>query len=351
MKRAAIFLFLTSGAVALAGDVATNSPRLATQAPSPAPVAAQTPNPDALQLSLKPVAVSEGDEILLEDLVELSAAQMDAKPLWLKYAVCHAASPGQVRTVLPQEIRSALRRNGVETQIEFSGATETRVTAQAQAISPEDITVALQDAVRVAYEHDSDLETSVEVVSLQPLNPLRPGPVDISVDLPNNGIRPGSVSLRVAFSQNNRRIADTSVAVRVKVIGTLTVAGDRIPGGTVLSDGDLRTLRRELSSSELEQRCDAHELIGLRAKQTLSAGRPVTKRMVAEPLLVKRGDAVSIVVRRGALELSTRGEARSDAALHDTVRVFVPQSEAEIMARVTGPREVSMDDPRTNASR
>ena len=52
-----------------------------------------------------------------------------------------------------------------------------------------------------------------------------------------------------------------------------------------------------------------------------------------------------ILVKRGALELAARGEARGDAGLDDPVRILVADTGAEIVARASGPREATLDDP------
>jgi len=73
------------------------------------------------------------------------------------------------------------------------------------------------------------------------------------------------------------------------------------------------------------------------------------KSLFVMPQVIKRGDMVTIFVRRGSLELATRGEARSDANLNERVRVLVLDNDAEVNARASGPREATIDDPNPKA--
>jgi flagella basal body P-ring formation protein FlgA len=302
---------------------------------------------ESLKLTLKAQSSSAGDEVLLSEVIDASAIQGEA-PAWLNTPVCKAAVAGGTRSVYQQEILNALRRQGVSEAISFTGANETKVTAQSQAIQMQDVMDLVRDSVRAAFEQDSDLETQVEFTNAQQLNPVRPGHTELSVEVPEAGLRPGVQMVRVRVSQSGRRVAETPVSIRVRVTGTVTVAAERIPANAVLEETSIKTLRKELTANEMNLRGELSELIGLRAKQSISAGQILQRRMLAQPLVIKRGDAVSVIVRRGALELTAMGEARADAALNESVRVLLQDNGAEVIGRASGSREVCLDQPGKN---
>lgn len=345
MKHAAILLsFLSAGGV-FASETALAQVGKAAAAPAVAPVA---PAP-TISLTLKAQAVSSGDEILLSEVVDASKAGL--APAVLNASVSRAAAANQMRIIYPAEIQNALRRAGVNETVEVTGSNDCRVTALSQAIPAPDVDAAIVEAVRKFYSGDSDLEVSAEVLSQQAFTPIRPGPIEISVDVPDAGLRPTTQSLRVRISQNGRRVAEAAASVRVRVNGTITVATERLPANAVITEADIKTVRKDLSANDLTLRSDANDLIGLRVKQAISSGGVVHRKLLAAPLVIKRGDAVAVTVRRGGLELHSSGEARNDAALNEAVRVFIPDSNAEVAGRAAGPREVALDEPVSRGSR
>lgn len=348
MKRTAVILFALSGAGLSAAETRLAPvAQIALATPTPAPVVAV---PAAYTLTLKAQAVSAGDEVLLSEVAELAKSEKNP-PAWMQTPVSRAAAPGQMRSVYAQEITAALRRGGLTETVEIIGANESHVTALAQTIAPQEVDAAIRDAVAKAFSNDADLEAAAEIISQQPLGSVRPGPFDLSVDIPETGLRPTTQSLRLRVSQNGRRATDAAISVRIRVTGTVSVAVDRIAAGAVLSDNDIKSVRRELSIADLALRGDSSDIIGMRVKQGISASQIVHHKLLAAPLVVKRGDSVSVTVRRGELELHVNGEARTDAAMNEMVRVFIPDSNAEIIGRASGPRDVVLDEPRMRAGR
>ncbi|MEZ5751217.1 MAG: flagellar basal body P-ring formation chaperone FlgA [Paracoccaceae bacterium] len=121
-------------------------------------------------------------------------------------------------------------------------------------------------------------------------------------------------------------LADTVLATRTLRAGTLIAEGDVVvhPAASVV--GGI---------------ADPRDAIGREARVTLYAGRPIRAANLSEPAAIQRNDLVTVVFRRGGLEIRTEGRALGRAAPGDEVRVMNTASRTTIAATVIGPGLVS----------
>ncbi|WP_372884243.1 flagellar basal body P-ring formation chaperone FlgA [Shimia sp.] len=77
---------------------------------------------------------------------------------------------------------------------------------------------------------------------------------------------------------------------------------------------------------------DAKDLIGMQVRRMLVPGRPVPRQSVIPPIVIARGDRVTIELTYGALRLEAKGRAVNDAHLGQEVRVVNLSSKKTITA-------------------
>ena len=80
---------------------------------------------------------------------------------------------------------------------------------------------------------------------------------------------------------------------------------------------------------------------GLTPRRMIAAGKPVKANDVQAPRIVARGEAVTLIYKAGALNLTARGKALEFGAKGDVIRVVNTQSNRSIDAIVTGDQEVT----------
>ena len=90
--------------------------------------------------------------------------------------------------------------------------------------------------------------------------------------------------------------------------------------GETLGVGDFTST--EMLVAQARNAVSAEEASGREARRTLRSGLPVRATDLAEPRLVRRGDAVTIRLRNGGLTISAVGRALADGALGNSIRVF-----------------------------
>ncbi|MEQ1863590.1 MAG: flagellar basal body P-ring formation chaperone FlgA [Micropepsaceae bacterium] len=115
--------------------------------------------------------------------------------------------------------------------------------------------------------------------------------------------------------------------------------------GETISESDLTTVEIAADRASATLLTSPESLIGQAARRTLRARSPLFAYDVRRPVVVKKGDLVTIVFDLPGIELTAQGQAQADAAGGDTVAVLNTHSRRTIEARVTGPGAVSVSAP------
>lgn len=82
---------------------------------------------------------------------------------------------------------------------------------------------------------------------------------------------------------------------------------------------------------------DPFEALGLEARATLYAGRPIPIAALGPPALVDRNALVTLVFLRAGLEIRTDGRSLARGGAGDLVRVMNLGSRSIVTGRVAGP--------------
>ena len=78
------------------------------------------------------------------------------------------------------------------------------------------------------------------------------------------------------------------------------------------------------------------DIAGMAASRRLVAGSVLRAADLVRPHLVRRGEQVTVSIRRGGLIITSAGRALADAAMGDTVRVVTASTSRTIEAVVEG---------------
>lgn len=149
-----------------------------------------------------------------------------------------------------------------------------------------------------------------------------------------------SFSLIVRVDGN--AVKNISVRGQLEALASVVVAAGDLMRGVPLSLFDLNTLEMDIIG--LRNPCfDPQELVGKELKRSVRLGDPIDRRFVDFPPLIKRGDRVSIQIRKGAMLLTAVGEARQDGNEGETIKVRNESSRREILCTVVAPGVVEVE--------
>lgn len=146
-------------------------------------------------------------------------------------------------------------------------------------------------------------------------------------------------------------------AQRLRVSGRLiieiavAVPSHAIAANDVLTATDIERIKLPRERLALDTITDASQLIGKSAVHVLRADQPVRAGDVQDPIIVHKGDLVTIELRTPTMELSAQGKALENGAAGNSIRVTNTRSNRAIDVTVTGPDLARAGSPDRLAAR
>lgn len=117
-----------------------------------------------------------------------------------------------------------------------------------------------------------------------------------------------------------------------------------VPRGHRIDEDDVANTWLAAAKVDDDTLIEAEALIGQEAVRRLTAGRALRAEDIRTPRLVSKDEPVTLVFRRGGLDLVASGIALDAGRLGDAVRVVNPSSQRPLHGTVVGPRRVQVGD-------
>lgn len=165
-------------------------------------------------------------------------------------------------------------------------------------------------------------------------------PVIEDLALDENRGRFAAVLAVTADDDSERRVRITG---RLRGMTELPVPNRRIPRGEIITAADLTWVQVENRSLQKNVILAESNLVGMAPRRGLRAGQPVHISDVNPPVLVKKGQLVTIILSTPNMMLTARGRALQNGAVGDTIRVSNIQSSLVVEATVTATGEVLVE--------
>ena len=106
-----------------------------------------------------------------------------------------------------------------------------------------------------------------------------------------------------------------------------------ISRGQTIAESDIQFEKIAITNAE-RLIANADNLIGMEARRPLTAGVPVRKSDVVSPMLIRKGDLISLVYSQKGIRLTHQGLAMASGANGDVIAVRNPRSNRELNAVV-----------------
>lgn len=210
----------------------------------------------------------------------------------------------------------------------------TAVFASEQVQSPQSLREAVAEFLQQqASEIKGDVEVGVDAVDPR----LRLAACDGSLEAfwPKGGRRMGIVTVGL------RCLGQTSWSIylrgRLTVYETVAVAARPLGRGERLSVGDIEMQRQDVSRLSGGYHNRARDVVGMEVKRSIRAGMVLDRSVVRPPLLVSRGERVSITASNSRVQVSMEGKALDSGARGELIQVENLSSRQKLEAEVVAP--------------
>jgi len=141
-------------------------------------------------------------------------------------------------------------------------------------------------------------------------------------------------------SGNDERVRLSGRVERMTEVPMLT---SRVMRGAVIGEADI--VWKSMPEARLPRSTiiEADMIIGMAAKRSLQAGKPLASGDVRRPLLVNRGETVTMVLHTPSMQLTAKGRALEHGSRGDTIRISNLQTNTVVDAIVTGPGQARIE--------
>jgi flagella basal body P-ring formation protein FlgA len=285
-----------------------------------------------LRIIARPKASVSGQKIYLEDIARIKGERRMTQRIG---SICLGSSPrpGDTRTLKGRRISTILRSKRF-------------LPADAAITIPETVEVTRTFQV-VPIERYKDLFFKYVEDRIGNHADFRISNFRVTGNQP---VSTGTVTLKIADHGDRKMLGYMSVTAfvhvdaksvqRVMLSGWVHLFKDipytvhPLKKDTVISEKDMKLVRKDVSKLPLNVVADAKIVIGKKLKHSLGSGAYLRENMLDDVPVVNRGDQVVIVAESGAIRVTVIGKTLEEGCPGDIIRVKNAMSKRVITAQV-----------------
>jgi flagella basal body P-ring formation protein FlgA len=253
--------------------------------------------------------------------------------------VAPAPAPGKRNTLSARRLQKIARRAGIDWNPESRYARAV-VKRAGRVINSGEIESIIDDALRnsgLPREYKVELSkgdlsvhiSAAETRQLKVINPrynLTGRRFSVIVEVPRDGSTIERMQVTGKLYEN----------VEVPVLSRVIRRGD------VIREGDIEFVNMSRDRVGRNVILDVARIIGKSPRRFVRTGKPIRMGDVRSPIIVSKGDLVTLLVQTDQLLITSKGVALQDGARGEVVRIRNTRSRTTIEGVVTGPNRVNI---------
>lgn len=294
----------------------------------------------AAEIRLKPATVIDAPIVRLGDLAEVTAPFASDAEALASIELFPAPIPASSRYVRSREIIDLLVRRGVDFSVHrISGAEATKISRPKQAANAIEGPQAVA-SLRVADRKQAEERLKAALIdyyrqhATTSLAAEQLDGLDVQFDAEDDLLTAvlAASEVRISVSSEAGLIGKQAVQVEAGtasfglevepvVPSSVVIAARPLQRGAVVRAVDLQLEYQPNHRVSKAAYQSIESLVGKQITTNVGAGRAIAKNQVREPIVVNRGDVVTVMVNVGGVEVRTGGKANDDASAGQVVEV------------------------------
>ncbi len=133
-----------------------------------------------------------------------------------------------------------------------------------------------------------------------------------------------------------------SLSGMVEEVREIPVFSRSVLPGEIIMQSDLSWIKYPANRLNGRAILSSHQLVGMTVRRPARTDKPLSTSDIVAPVAVAKGDAVTMMVRAGAMVLSTSGRALENGGIGDTIRVVNAKSRQTIDAKIVRAGQVEV---------
>jgi flagella basal body P-ring formation protein FlgA len=219
-----------------------------------------------------------------------------------------------------------------------SNLTQTSIRRASQDIGPDKISAALQSALAQKLDGQKFQATLAE--RNMTLHVPENAATDLSVSDLRYDLARGEFSAMLTAGNEQKPVTGRLIPVT-----SVPVLKAQLQKGALITAEDLDYVDVRNSDLGANVLVSADQLIGMSPRRGIAALKPIASSDVASPVVVKKGEIVTMVLQNSEMTLTTQGKALENGAVGETVRIVNPSSGQSVEGVVTAVKTVSITSP------
>ncbi|GHE81121.1 flagella basal body P-ring formation protein FlgA [Thalassotalea profundi] len=204
----------------------------------------------------------------------------------------------------------------------------------AQSYSSETIKSLAKSFVEKNIETPKHGKVVITPADIDPRIEIKPCKIPLSLNIPENN---SSRNVNVKISCEDSTSWVLFLPVRVETQIPVLIANQSISKGSLLDNTNIELTYIDQFELRGEAIKDINEIIGAKAKRTLTKGRPISPRSFC---VVCKGDNVDIIAKSAVFMIQTEGVALKDANIGEQIRVKNNRSGRTVTGTVSDDHKV-----------
>jgi flagellar basal body P-ring formation protein FlgA len=153
----------------------------------------------------------------------------------------------------------------------------------------------------------------------------------------------GDMAFLVRVLDNGRLLHSETIRTRIEVYRDTVVTARTLTAGVILTEADVRTVRKWVRRIHPQAIASTKEAVGKRLSTQIRAGTEISSYMLKDVPMVLRGKIVKVIFDNGPMRIVTVGLSEEDGMAGSIVRVKNLTSNKIMYARVLGDSLVGIE--------